>query len=130
MIRTQEDFKNIVYECLGELSALNVASDNMTEKLCDIEIESFNNELSEDVMLDAIMFAHEAIKQLCDFEIEIAKEIGKEKRVERKKYEIQCGEHISCSIILVYLLVYGICKKIQKNSTLSLKGLQIICLNW
>lgn len=46
MIRTQEDFKNIVYECLGELSALNVASDNMTEKLCDIEIESFNNRLS------------------------------------------------------------------------------------
>lgn len=46
MIRTQEDFKNIVYECLGELSALNVASDNMTEKLCDIEIESFNNRLA------------------------------------------------------------------------------------
>ena len=46
MIRTQKDFKNIVYECLGELSALNVASDNMTEKLCDIEIESFNNRLS------------------------------------------------------------------------------------
>lgn len=46
MIRTQKDFKNIVYECLGELSALNVASDNMAEKLCDIEIESFNNRLS------------------------------------------------------------------------------------
>ena len=46
MIRTQEDFKNIVYECFGELSALNVASDNMTEKLCDIEIESFNNRLA------------------------------------------------------------------------------------
>lgn len=46
MIRTQKDFKNIVYECLGELSALNVASDNMTEKLCDIEIESFNNRLA------------------------------------------------------------------------------------
>ena len=46
MIRTQEDFKNIVYECLAELSALNVTSDNMTEKLCDIEIESFNNRLS------------------------------------------------------------------------------------
>ena len=44
-------------------------------------VEAGANELSEDVMLDAIMFAHEAIKQLCDFEIEIAKEIGKEKRV-------------------------------------------------
>ncbi len=43
-------------------------------------VEAGANELSEDVMLDAIMFAHEAIKQLCDFEIEIAKEIGREKR--------------------------------------------------
>ena len=33
MIRTQEDFKNIVYECLAELSALNVASDP-TDSTC------------------------------------------------------------------------------------------------
>ncbi len=44
-------------------------------------VEAGANELSEDVMLDAIMFGHEAIKQLCEFQESIVKEIGKEKRV-------------------------------------------------
>ncbi len=43
-------------------------------------VEAGADELSEDEMLDAIMFGHEAIKKLCDFQIEIAKEIGKPKR--------------------------------------------------
>lgn len=43
-------------------------------------VEAGANELSEDDMLDAIMFGHEAIKKLCDFQIEIAKEIGRPKR--------------------------------------------------
>lgn len=43
-------------------------------------VEAGANELSEDEMLDAIMFGHEAIKKLCDFEIQIASEIGKKKR--------------------------------------------------
>ena len=43
-------------------------------------VEAGADELSEDQMLDAIMFGHEAIKKLCDFQIEIAKEIGKAKR--------------------------------------------------
>lgn len=43
-------------------------------------VEAGAQELSEDEMLEAIMFGHEAIKKLCDFQITIAKEIGKEKR--------------------------------------------------
>lgn len=43
-------------------------------------VEAGAAELSEDEMLDAIMFGHEAIKKLCDFQIEIAKEIGRAKR--------------------------------------------------
>ena len=43
-------------------------------------VEAGADELSEDQMLDAIMFGHEAIKKLCDFQSEIAKEIGKAKR--------------------------------------------------
>ncbi len=43
-------------------------------------VEAGANELSEDDMLDAIMFGHEAIKELCLFQEEIAKEIGKAKR--------------------------------------------------
>ena len=42
-------------------------------------VEAGANEVSESDMLDAIMFAHEEIKQLCVFIEEIAKEVGKEK---------------------------------------------------
>lgn len=43
-------------------------------------VEAGAQELSEEEMLDAIMFGHEAIKKLCRFQKEIIKEIGKEKR--------------------------------------------------
>lgn len=43
-------------------------------------VEAGASQLSEEVMLDAIMFGHEAIKKLCRFEKEIISEIGKEKR--------------------------------------------------
>ncbi len=42
-------------------------------------VEAGANELSEDVMLDGIMFAHEAIKKLVEFQDMIVAEIGKEK---------------------------------------------------
>ena len=44
-------------------------------------VESGSKEVSEDDMLDAIMFGHEAIKELIEFQEEIIKEIGKEKMV-------------------------------------------------
>ena len=43
-------------------------------------IEAGAAEVSEEDMLDALMFAHEAIKKLCRFEKEIIKEIGLPKR--------------------------------------------------
>ncbi len=43
-------------------------------------VEAGASEVSEEAMLGAIMFGHEAIKKLCEFQEEIAKEIGKEKR--------------------------------------------------
>ncbi len=42
-------------------------------------VEAGANELSEDVMLDAILFGHEAIKKLVAFQKQIVAEIGKEK---------------------------------------------------
>ncbi len=42
-------------------------------------VESGSKEVSEELMIDAIMFGHEAIKELCDFQLEITKEVGKEK---------------------------------------------------
>lgn len=42
-------------------------------------VEAGSNEVSEEVMLNAILFAHEEIKKICDFVQDIANEIGKEK---------------------------------------------------
>lgn len=43
-------------------------------------VEAGAQELSEEEMLDALMFGHEAIKKLCAFEEKIVKAIGKAKR--------------------------------------------------
>ncbi|WP_019226986.1 polyribonucleotide nucleotidyltransferase [Sedimentibacter sp. B4] len=40
-------------------------------------VEAGANEIKESVMLDAIMFAHEEIKKICDFISEIQNEVGK-----------------------------------------------------
>lgn len=42
-------------------------------------VEAGADEVSEEQFLEAMMFGHEFIKKLCDFQIEIAKECGKEK---------------------------------------------------
>ena len=42
-------------------------------------VEAGAKEVKEDDMLDALMFGHEAIKELCEFERTIIKEIGQEK---------------------------------------------------
>ena len=42
-------------------------------------VEAGANELDEETMLKAIMFAHENIKKICDFQETFAKEVGKEK---------------------------------------------------
>ena len=42
-------------------------------------VEAGAKEVSEDDMLNALMFGHEEIKRLCAFQEEIVKEIGKEK---------------------------------------------------
>lgn len=42
-------------------------------------VEAGANEISEEKMLDAILFAHEEIKKICDFIEEIKAQVGKEK---------------------------------------------------
>ena len=42
-------------------------------------VEAGCNEITEDIMLSAILFAHEEIKKICDFVQSIADKIGKEK---------------------------------------------------
>mgnify|MGYP002626109981 CR=1 FL=1 len=50
-------------------------------------VEAGSKEVSEDDMLEALMFGHEAIKELCEFQESIIKEIGQEK-MEYEKLEI------------------------------------------
>ena len=50
-------------------------------------VESSAKEVSEEDMLEALMFGHNEIKRLVDFQLEIAKEIGQEK-VEIELYEV------------------------------------------
>lgn len=50
-------------------------------------VEAGAKQVSEEVMLEAIMFGHEFIKILCDIQTDIQKEIGKEK-MEVDLYEI------------------------------------------
>lgn len=61
-----------------EKSDLNLAVAGTKEAINMVEAGA--NELSEEEMLDALMFGHDAIKQLCEFQETIIKEIGKPKR--------------------------------------------------
>ena len=51
-------------------------------------VEAGSKEVSEEDMLEALMFGHEAVKELCEFQEEIIKEIGVEK-MEYEKLEIE-----------------------------------------
>ncbi len=62
----------------AQKSNLNLAVAGTKEAINMVEAGA--NELSEEEMLDAIMFGHEAIKKLCEFQEEITREIGKPKR--------------------------------------------------
>ena len=60
-----------------EISQMNLTVAGSKKKV--VMIEAGANEVPEDVMFDAIMFAHEEIKKLCDFIQKIQDEIGKPK---------------------------------------------------
>ena len=64
-------------EAEREISDLNLTVAGSMEKV--VMIEAGANEVPEDVMFDAIMFAHEEIKKICTFIKGIQDEIGKPK---------------------------------------------------
>ena len=51
-------------------------------------VEAGSKEVSEEDMLDALMFGHEAVKELCEFQEKIIDEVGDEK-MEYEKLEIE-----------------------------------------
>ncbi len=69
----------------SEKSTLNLTVAGTKDAICMVEAGS--KEVSEDLMLEALMFAHENIKKLCSFAQEIIDNIGVEK-VELSKAQI------------------------------------------
>ena len=63
----------------AEKSKLALTVAGTSDAICMVEAGC--KELSEKTMLEALMFAHENIKTLCEFQNEIISEIGKEKVV-------------------------------------------------
>lgn len=61
-----------------EVSDLNLTVAGTHEAI--MMVESGSNELSEDTMLEAILKAHDEIKKVTDFIVEIQNEVGKEKQ--------------------------------------------------
>ena len=68
-----------------EESDLNLTVAGTKDAICMVEAGA--KELSEDIMLEALMFAHENIKKLCEFEQKIIDEVGVPK-IELEKAEI------------------------------------------
>lgn len=60
-----------------EMSNLSLTVAGTKDAICMVEAGA--SELSEKEMLDALMFGHENIKKLCDFQAQIIAEIGQEK---------------------------------------------------
>ncbi len=58
-------------------------------------VEAGAKEISEDKMLEAILYAHDEIKKICDFIEEIRKEVGKEKS---EYVTFKCDENIEQEI--------------------------------
>ncbi len=77
-----------------EKSKLNLTVAGTKEAI--VMVEAGAQELSETQMLDAILFAHEEIKKICEFIESIVKEAGKEKV---PYYEFKCDSNIQEEII-------------------------------
>ena len=73
------DGKFIINPSAEELEKIDITLSVAGTKDAVNMVESGSKEVSEEDMIEALMFGHEAIKELCQFEEEIAKEIGKEK---------------------------------------------------
>ena len=81
---------SVVVGCIGDKFVINPSLDEKEKSCMNVTVsgtqdailmvEAGANEVSEQKMLDAIMFAHEEIKKLVQFQNEIVSQIGKKKR--------------------------------------------------
>ena len=83
-------------------------------------VESGSKEVSEEDMVDAIMFGHEAIKELINFEEEIIKSVGKEKiEVELAKLDEELVKEVEEFATSKMLEAIQIKDKIEKYAAID-----------
>ena len=83
-------------------------------------VESGSREVSEEDMVDAIMFGHEAIKELISFEEEIIKSVGKEKiEVELAKLDDELVKEVEEFATSKMLEAIQIKDKIEKYAAID-----------
>ena len=83
-------------------------------------VESGSKEVSEEDMVDAIMFGHEAIKELISFEEEIIKSVGKEKiEVELAKLDDELVKEVEEFATSKMLEAIQIKDKIEKYAAID-----------
>src|SRR5574344_1524078 len=73
------DGKFVINPTVEEMEKSNIDLTVAGTKKAINMVESGAKEVSEEDMLDALMFGHDAIKELCEFEEKIMAEIGEEK---------------------------------------------------
>ncbi len=88
-------------------------------------VEGEMNEVSESEMLEALKFAHEAIKDHCLVQMELMKEVGKEKRVychETNDEELKKDVWDKC-----YQKAYDACRSCTADKHKRIDSLKAVC---
>lgn len=108
-----------------ELSDINVSVAGT--KTAINMVEAGAAEVSEDEMLDALMFGHEAIKKLCEFQEKIIKEIGKPKReVDLYKIDDEILNDINSRILTRMKKAISIYDKLERQDAIDALKKEII----
>ncbi len=101
-----------------EMSELSLTVAGTADAICMVEAGA--KEVSEKVMLDALMFGHEHIKKLCEFQEEIIKSIGKEKvSVELAKLDPQIVQSVETFAKNDILTAIVIKDKLERNQKIE-----------
>ena len=83
-------------------------------------VEAGASELSEETMLEAIMFGHEAIKQLCAFEKQIAEAVGKAKReIKLYKLDEDLVKAVNAEVQADLIKAVSIHDKLERQNTID-----------
>lgn len=102
----------------SEISKLHLTVAGTKDAICMVEAGA--QELDEKVMLEALMFAHENIKVLCEFQEKIIKEIGVEKvELEKANIDIELEAAVRDYATMDMLAAIQIKEKLEKYAKIE-----------